>query len=63
MKRHVTIRHEDIVRALREFQARGGIIHKLPDTATPRLAVVGTRYGQYENPRENLYLGGAYFSG
>ena len=63
MKRQITITREDVVRALREFQARGGIVQKLPTTKTPKLAVVGTRYGQFENPRENLYLGGVYFSG
>ena len=63
MKERTIIREADIVRALREFQARGGIIRKLKPTETPRLTVVGSRYGQFVNPREQLLSGGSYFSG
>ncbi|HKJ00495.1 MAG TPA: hypothetical protein VKB51_18640 [bacterium] len=63
MKRKTPIREEDIARALREFHANGGMIRKLPDTATPRLAVVGARHGQFENPREQLFAGNGQLSG
>jgi hypothetical protein len=63
MKRQATIREEDIGRALREFYAKGGMVRRLRPTATPKLAVVGSRYGQFENPREQLFSGGSYFSG
>jgi hypothetical protein len=63
MKREQPIREEDIARALQAFLRGGGIIHTLRDTATPRLAVVGARHGQFENPREQLFTGGGFFSG
>jgi hypothetical protein len=63
MKREQPVREEDVARALQAFLRSGGMIRKLPNTATPRLAVVGSRYGQFENPREQLFSGGAYFSG
>lgn len=63
MKRARPITQEDLTRALKSFKECGGIIRRLPETPTPRLAVVGSRYGQFENPREQLFGGNSFFSG
>lgn len=63
MKRSKPIRQEDLSRALKTFLENGGIIRQLPSSATPRLAVVGARHGQFENPREQLFGGHGYFTG
>lgn len=63
MKRNERINQEALARAIRSFQDRGGMIRRLPDSCTPRLAVVGARHGQFENPREQLFDSGGYFSG
>lgn len=44
---HVT--EDEVQQALSEFKRRGGLVRRLPDDATPRIATVGDRYGPYEN--------------
>jgi hypothetical protein len=63
MNRHKPIAADEVSRAIQAFIRKGGIIHRLADARTPRLAVVGARYGQFENPREQLFGGTAYFAG
>lgn len=63
MKRTKPISEEELNRALKTFLDNGGMIRKLPKSVTPRLSVVGSRHGQFENPREQLFGGSGYFSG
>ena len=42
------ISHEDVQRALRSFQERGGLIRTLPAQLAPDRLLVGARHGLYE---------------
>ena len=56
MKNMRHISDEEIRRALRRFIKEGGLIHKLPDEVAPRMALVGSGHGMFENPMELYYL-------
>jgi len=43
-----SISHEDVQRALRKFQAGGGLIRTLPAQQAPARLLVGARHGLYE---------------
>ena len=53
MKVYRPITEKDIRNALRQFMEEGGLIRKLPDEVSPRVAMVGINHGMYENPVEN----------
>lgn len=42
------ITREKLQRAIRGFQERGGLIRRLPDEIAPPTALVGARWGAYE---------------
>ncbi len=42
------ITSEELQRAIRNFQERGGLIRRLPDEIVPPATLVGARWGAYE---------------
>ena len=42
------ITREELQRAIRGFQERGGLIRRLPDEFVPPATLVGARWGAYE---------------
>ncbi len=42
------ITQEELQRAIRAFQERGGLIRRLPDEIVPPAILVGARWGAYE---------------
>ncbi len=47
-KQKIEISPEEIAKALKKFQEKGGLITKLPDEITPRQALVGAKWGMFE---------------
>ena len=56
MKKSNNISEKEIRNALRRFTKHGGLIKKLPDEVVPRMALVGSGHGMFENPMEYQYL-------
>ena len=50
MKISNKISHQDVREAIRKFEAKGGIIHKLPDQLSMNRPVIGhEKYHNYES--------------
>ena len=47
-KQKIEISVEEIAKALKKFQEKGGLITKLPDEIAPRHAMVGAKWGMFE---------------
>jgi hypothetical protein len=62
MDKRKPITRQELDTAVRHFLDSGGLIRSLPATKTPNLTVVGTRHGQFENPREHIHGNGSYFA-
>ncbi|MDH4121671.1 MAG: hypothetical protein OEV94_08215 [Deltaproteobacteria bacterium] len=46
------VSHDDIQKALRKFQANGGLIQKLPPQVVIRHSLVGGKWGMFESISE-----------
>ncbi|MBI4083131.1 MAG: hypothetical protein HY423_11030 [Candidatus Lambdaproteobacteria bacterium] len=63
MKDKKLITEDDVLKALEAFKARGGLIKKLPDEIVPRHALVGAKFGAYENVLEGTAAAAATAAG
>lgn len=51
-KQKQEISPEEISKALKKFQEKGGLITKLPDEITPRHSMVGGKWAMFETVNE-----------
>lgn len=52
MKRKIEMTEEEIQKALVVFRIAGGLIKQLPELESPKLLLVGSELGMYENPTD-----------